>query len=70
VVFFTVVYMRFIVYIVLLCILSFIVYFESVHGSSWLVHGSSWLVHVVILCVLSSYLYEWCSYVYVMYRMY
>jgi hypothetical protein len=31
------------------------------------VRGSSWLVHVVILCVLSSYLYVWCSYVYVLY---
>jgi hypothetical protein len=31
------------------------------------VHGSSWLVHVVILCVLSCYLYVCCSYVYVLY---
>jgi hypothetical protein len=69
--------MCFIVYIVLLCILSPIVFCKCpvciVVGRYVLlldgicVHGSIWLVHVVMLCVLSSYLYVWCSYVYVLY---
>jgi hypothetical protein len=62
------------------CVYCFIVFWVPLCSVSVLyvlllddicVHGSSWLlVHVVILCVLSSYRYVWCSHVYVLYWMY
>jgi hypothetical protein len=58
-------------------IVSFIVYFDvrcncpvCIIVRWYCVHGSSCLVRVVILCVLSSYLYVWWSYVFVLYWLY
>jgi hypothetical protein len=56
---------------------GFIVYFDvrckcavCVVVRWYCVHGSSCLVHVFILCILSSYLYVWSCYVFVLYWLY